>query len=276
MSQNHCYKQFTRVVLLVLWMSTVSVNSILAADLEVNELIDSIRSHVLTAEKRAREQPLFGIKEVKLTISYAIEKKGEGGFKLFVITAGASISSHAVQTMEFILTPLKDMKVEKQRPEGGAPRFAERGHSYTVADLSAALFQEDSPHTRGAGPVRPPWPEKASLELNEVFEPNSSEILPKYYPDLDKLGVVLMVPQHREYLIAIEGHTDSLGSESYNQRLSERRAESVKRYLIQHFSIDPQRLIARGYGQSKPRASNDTPEGRYLNRRIEIVNLGKG
>jgi len=117
MGQHHYCKRFTQIALLVLCMSTVCVSPILAAELEVDELIENIRSNILVAEKREREQPLFGVKEVKLTISYAVEKKGEGGFKAFVITAGASISSHAVQNMEIILTPLRDMKVEKQRPE---------------------------------------------------------------------------------------------------------------------------------------------------------------
>jgi hypothetical protein len=79
MSQSHCCKQFIQMALMALWMSTVCVNPILAAELEVDELISSIRNHILTAEKRAKEQPLFGVKEVKLTISYAVEKKGEGG-----------------------------------------------------------------------------------------------------------------------------------------------------------------------------------------------------
>jgi hypothetical protein len=89
------------------------------------------------------------------------------------------------------------------------------------------------------------------------------------------IGAVLMSLQSEWYLFQIEGHTDSVGSESFNQRLSERRADSVKQYLVQRFSIDPQRLIPRGYGESEPIESNDTPRGRAQNRRIEIVNLGK-
>jgi OOP family OmpA-OmpF porin len=106
------------------------------------------------------------------------------------------------------------------------------------------------------------------------FDFNSDKILQAYYGDLDKLGRVLTTPQYRTYRIQIEGYTDNIGSDSYNQRLSERRAQSVKRYLMQHFPISSERLAVKGYGESKPMASNDTSEGRDKNRRVEVVNLG--
>jgi OOP family OmpA-OmpF porin len=70
--------------------------------------------------------------------------------------------------------------------------------------------------------------------------------------------------------VAIEGHTDWIGSEAYNQGLSERRAESVRRYLVEH-GVDESRLSTAGYGESRPIASNETREGRALNRRVELM-----
>ncbi|MEZ4704037.1 MAG: OmpA family protein [Bdellovibrionota bacterium] len=67
----------------------------------------------------------------------------------------------------------------------------------------------------------------------------------------------------------VEGHTDSVGPEKYNQQLSESRALSVKNYLIQK-GIQANRIQIKGYGESKPRASNNTEDGRALNRRIEF------
>ena len=107
-----------------------------------------------------------------------------------------------------------------------------------------------------------------------LFDFNSDKILQSYSSDLDKLGRVLTGPQYSAYRVMIEGHTDSIGADSYNRRLSEKRAESVKRYLVQHFPIQSDRLVVKGYGKSKPIASNDTPDGRDKNRRVEIVNLG--
>jgi len=68
----------------------------------------------------------------------------------------------------------------------------------------------------------------------------------------------------------VAGHTDSIGSEAYNMKLSERRAEAVKRYLVDQ-GIDASRLDARGYGESRPIADNKTKQGRAQNRRAEII-----
>jgi len=69
--------------------------------------------------------------------------------------------------------------------------------------------------------------------------------------------------------ISVQGHTDSIGTATYNQRLSERRAESVSQYL-ENLSVRSSRLETIGYGKSQPRATNSTAEGRQLNRRVEI------
>src|SRR5262245_42701471 len=153
---------------------------------------------------------------------------------------------------------------------------------YTEEDLARARFQpppSDDP-TRRIGPAQPqPAPTtvttvKNSIALNVLFEFNSDKILQTYYGDLDKLGKVLTAPQYSAYRVQIEGYTDNIGADSYNQRLSERRAQSVKRYLVQHFPIPSDRLVVRGFGKSNPIASNDTAEGRDKNRRVEVVNIG--
>ena len=71
------------------------------------------------------------------------------------------------------------------------------------------------------------------------------------------------------YRVEIGGHTDNVGADGFNKRLSEQRAKAVKDYLMQN-GIDAKRLIIRGYGKSKPIASNKTEEGRQKNRRVEF------
>jgi hypothetical protein len=158
-----------------------------------------------------------------------------------------------------------------------------RGRSdYTEEELARSLFGQTASdmRTRGIGPAQPQTPkptgnpDKQAVALNVFFEFNSDKILQGYYGDLDKLGKVLTTPQYSVYRLQVEGYTDSVGSDSYNQRLSQRRAESVKRYLVQHFPIPVDRLVVKGLGKSNPIASNDTPEGRDKNRRVEVVNLG--
>ncbi len=75
--------------------------------------------------------------------------------------------------------------------------------------------------------------------------------------------------------VEIQGHTDSKGSDEYNQNLSERRAQSVVTYIVQNFAISASRLVGKGYGESNPIASNATEEGRALNRRVEFFILGQ-
>jgi outer membrane protein OmpA-like peptidoglycan-associated protein len=84
---------------------------------------------------------------------------------------------------------------------------------------------------------------------------------------LDRIAQVMIT--YPQTGILVEGHTDSTGSEAYNQQLSERRALSVKNLLVQR-GVSPQRIDILGHGERRPVATNDTPEGRQMNRRVEI------
>lgn len=75
------------------------------------------------------------------------------------------------------------------------------------------------------------------------------------------------------YRFEIAGHTDSVGSDEANMTLSRARAENLKTYLVETHGIDPDRLVAKGYGESVPVATNDTPEGRAKNRRVVFKRL---
>ena len=106
---------------------------------------------------------------------------------------------------------------------------------------------------------------------NIYFEFNKADLKPESYPVLDSL--VTFLQEHSNIIVEIQGHTDSKGSDRYNLGLSQRRAESVRNYLIMH-GIDPIRLVAKGYGENYPVASNATEQGRALNRRVVFKILG--
>lgn len=108
---------------------------------------------------------------------------------------------------------------------------------------------------------------KLTLSSEVSFDYDSAAIKPSFTPALNKLARVLM--KHERTRITVVGHTDSRGSESYNQRLSERRAESVVAYL-RDFGVASWRLAAEGRGESEPRDSNASEAGRQLNRRVEV------
>jgi outer membrane protein OmpA-like peptidoglycan-associated protein len=110
---------------------------------------------------------------------------------------------------------------------------------------------------------------KQALILRGVnFKTASAELLEESYYVLEK--VYNSLEAYPNVRVEIAGHTDDRGSDRYNLALSYDRAKSVVNYLIMR-GISPNRLIARGYGETKPRMSNDTEEGRYENRRVEVV-----
>ena len=115
-----------------------------------------------------------------------------------------------------------------------------------------------------------PIPEKVSITLLVEFDFDKSMVKPQYHNDLEKVANFLKA--YPKTTGELEGHTDSIGTEEYNMKLSMRRAESVKKYLVQNFGIAADRLSTVGYGESRPVASNDTAEGRQRNRRV-VANI---
>lgn len=106
------------------------------------------------------------------------------------------------------------------------------------------------------------------FDADVLFSVDSSSLDGNARGSLDSMAGVLQ--EYRKTAVIVQGHTDASGSEEHNQALSERRAESVRGYLIGR-GIDPVRLVAVGYGESAPRASNDDDYGRSLNRRVDIL-----
>jgi outer membrane protein OmpA-like peptidoglycan-associated protein len=117
-------------------------------------------------------------------------------------------------------------------------------------------------------PPPPPRPVKKRIILRGVnFDFDKSDIRPDARPVLDE--AVRVLKQEGDIRVAVGGHTDSVGTDQYNQRLSIRRANSVSEYLAAR-GISRSRLQVDGYGETRPVASNDTADGRAQNRRVEL------
>jgi OOP family OmpA-OmpF porin len=101
-----------------------------------------------------------------------------------------------------------------------------------------------------------------------LFYFDSTKVKPEVYPMLQE--AVLMMKKNPDLKVEIDGHTCSIGPEEYNMTLSVKRAEAVKNHFVSR-GIDSNRLTTKGFGLTKPAASNDTKEGRAKNRRVELT-----
>jgi len=106
----------------------------------------------------------------------------------------------------------------------------------------------------------------ASIRMKVLFEFDKSEVREQYFDDLEELAEFLQ--RFSDLQVEVEGHTDSIGDESYNMDLSQRRAQAVVDVLVNNYGIARSRLQPEGYGESQPVATNDTAEGRAQNRRV--------
>ncbi len=128
--------------------------------------------------------------------------------------------------------------------------------------------QKELQQIPGVEVTRPSENEIAVHLTNDIlFDFNSYSLRPESQQTLRDLAANFQ--RYPDETISVEGHTDNIGSPAYNQGLSERRAYSVRDYLRDQ-GVPGSRITASGYGESRPKASNNTPEGRQLNRRVEI------
>jgi outer membrane protein OmpA-like peptidoglycan-associated protein len=134
-----------------------------------------------------------------------------------------------------------------------------------VGDITSALAV---PRGTRIEPTAPP-----TVRLPIFFEFNSTKLRPEAHELLDKVGAALASDELATFRFSVEGHTDSVGSEQFNEQLSRDRAAVVKAYLIAQ-GVPEERLQTIGHGENDPVATNETDDGRQRNRRVELINLG--
>ena len=105
-----------------------------------------------------------------------------------------------------------------------------------------------------------------------LFDTNSDVIKDESFDLLREYGKAF-TGDLKDAIFIVAGHTDGDGTEEYNLMLSQKRAEAVKQFLIKEFKIDEKRLIVKPFGESQPLGSNDTPEGKAKNRRVEFARI---
>jgi len=108
--------------------------------------------------------------------------------------------------------------------------------------------------------------DKRSVTLDIKFAVGKADLDLKFEPSLAK--VADFMKSFPETTVLIEGHTDSVGSAEFNRKLSQRRAEAVRRVLVRRYGVPAKRVTAKGFGAEKPILDNAAPEGRAANRRV--------
>jgi outer membrane protein OmpA-like peptidoglycan-associated protein len=131
--------------------------------------------------------------------------------------------------------------------------------------LTRSMTFDDRDYTVASVPPMP------AIDLEVYFDFNSAAITPQAEPQLRELGAALSDARLKGATMSINGHTDDVGGDAFNKKLSERRAVMIKGYLVDNFQLSPANLRAVGFGKSKPKNKLDpsAPE----NRRVEVVNL---
>src|SRR5216684_4586180 len=112
---------------------------------------------------------------------------------------------------------------------------------------------------------------KPKIDLDIQFDYNSAEISKASLPSVQELGKALSNASLRGSTFVVAGHTDAIGGEAYNQDLSERRADTIKRYLTDKYGINGTDLVTVGYGKTKPKDPNAPMDP--INRRVQVVNM---
>jgi outer membrane protein OmpA-like peptidoglycan-associated protein len=220
---------------------------------------------------------------------------------LFLLILGAMIASGCAVSKETMMAYNEAKETFQKATEAGAKKcapcqyataegslaLADHGmqkrwfESSAKFDIAIKVAKEKSlealkmtPCEKPAPPPPPPPPpplpplKPVPVFENVYFNENKTNIDPVAAKALDRDGVTLK--ENPDINVEIGGHTDSLGSEKVNQKISEKRAESAKKYLMDKFNIPGDRMIVKSYGGTKPIADNSTKEGRAKNRRVEF------
>jgi outer membrane protein OmpA-like peptidoglycan-associated protein len=220
----------------------------------------------LAEEKAAREKAeAEAAREAALAQEQAAQKAAEiaAQQKAAAEAAGAQTVQQAAQAAQLASEQKAAADAEAERArQAAAQAESERAElrKQLLEQLSTILQTRDS--ARGL-----------IVNMSDVlFDTGSYTLKPDAREKLAKIsGILLAYPSLK---IQVEGHTDSVGGDDYNQRLSEQRAQSVREYLVDQM-VSADSVTAFGFGKSKPVAANDTPEGRQQNRRVELVVSGE-
>ncbi|MDQ5988160.1 MAG: OmpA family protein [Syntrophus sp. SKADARSKE-3] len=150
-----------------------------------------------------------------------------------------------------------------------AGRETDRSKEACATTLYSTEEQKRRAEAAASASVQKEMLGKGRATIDIEFDYNKAIVKPQYYPEIKKFADVIKA--NPGIVVSIEGHTDNIGTKDYNQKLSLKRAESVRNTLVTRFGIPAASLKAKGFGLSRPIATNKTADGRKKNRRVEAV-----
>lgn len=233
------------------------------APLELKQAIDSV-------ERADREWREDGDQDEARHDAYVAERQA-------AIAENLARSRDADEKLELANATADRQRLEANRREATAARQ----DANAQAQQAAAVRQQASAQAAAANErIRQLETQLRQIEARQtergllvtlgdvLFESGQADLLPTAEPRLDDLAAFLRENPDRKLLV--EGYTDAVGNDRYNMDLSQRRADSVRRALVLR-GVDPARINTRGYGENFAIADNESPEGRALNRRVEVM-----
>nr|WP_041756263.1 OmpA family protein [Bradyrhizobium sp. ORS 278] len=192
---------------------------------------------------------------------------------VLMMSAGAAFAGEAV-TADQILNALKPKSVTRGITVG--PQTAQPVDAAAQAKQAALLDSVRNRKTRSLSlgereQIAELAASKPKIDLEIQFDYNSAEISKGSMQAVQELGKALSDPNLKGSTFVVAGHTDGIGSDGFNQDLSERRADTIKRYLVEKYGLVGQDLVAVGYGKTKLKDAANPADP--LNRRVQVVNM---
>ncbi|NPU11585.1 MULTISPECIES: OmpA family protein [Bradyrhizobium] len=192
---------------------------------------------------------------------------------MLTMSAGAALAGEAVSADQ-ILNALKPKSATRGISVG--PQTAPQVDAATQAKQSAFIDSMRNRKTRSLSlgereQIAELAATKPKIDLEIQFDYNSAEISKASMPAVQELGKALSDPNLKGSTFVVAGHTDGIGGDGFNQDLSERRADTIKRYLVEKFGLTGQDLVTVGYGKTKLKDAANPADP--LNRRVQVVNM---
>ncbi len=247
--------------------------SVLAENMSKYANFDSYKFYAINEETQKREEVL--VKGKKWQLLY--EVRTSSGERVQDISKLEFFENYKAAALEMggkvVFEDVGQMVLTIPRDDGGTTWCRVSGNAGLGQQELVIIDEEGFQKSLTFGPV----------ELKEALDKDGRVILYDILFDYDQATlkqdsdkqlqhIVTLLIQNPDLKVEIQGHTDNVGEAEYNLSLSEKRANTVFQYL-QLFGITPERLLAKGYGESQPVSSNDTEEGRAKNRRVELVKM---